>query len=78
MNFAALEEGITIMLTGMGVVFSFLIVLIFAMLIMANVMKVLNKLFPEAVPEQKAPKQKRQGKDEEEIAIAIAVAVRSM
>ena len=48
------------------------------MLIMANVMKVLNKLFPEAVPEQKAPKQKRQGKDEEEIAIAIAVAVRSM
>ena len=78
MNFGALEEGLVIMLTGMGVVFSFLIILIFAMLIMANIMKLLNKLFPEAVPEQKTSKPKRLGKDEEEIAIAIAVAVRSM
>ena len=78
MNFAALEEGLVIMLTGMGVVFSFLIILIFSMLIMANIMKVLNKLFPEVVPEQKVSKPKRQGKDEEEIAIAIALAVRGM
>ena len=73
-----LAEGTVIMLTGMGVVFGFLIILIFSMLIMANIMKVLNKLFPEAVPEQKVSKPKRLGKDEEEIAIAIAVAVRSM
>ncbi len=73
-----LDEGLVIMLTGMGVVFSFLIILIFSMLIMANVIKYLNKLFPEAVPEQKVAKPKRQGKDEEEIAIAIALAVRSM
>ena len=75
---SVLDEGLVIMLTGMGVVFSFLIILIFSMLIMANVVKLLNKIFPEAVPEQKNAKPKRQGKDEEEIAIAIAVAVRSM
>ena len=75
---SVLDEGLVIMLTGMGVVFSFLVILIFSMLIMANVMKLLNRIFPEVEPEQKAAKPKRQGKDEEEIAIAIAVAVRSM
>ena len=75
---SVLDEGLVIMLTGMGVVFGFLIILIFSMLIMANVIKVINKVFPEVVPEQKAAKPKRQGKDEEEIAIAIAVALRCM
>ena len=78
MMLQVLEEGLGIMLTGMGVVFSFLIVLIFSMLIMANVMKVLNKLFPEAEPEQKAAKPKRVGKEEEEIAVAIAIAARGI
>ena len=73
-----IEEGLVIMLTGMGVVFSFLVILIFSMHIMSGVVKVLNKFFPEAVAEQKSSKPKRQGKEEEEIAIAIAVAVRSM
>lgn len=73
-----LEEGIVIMLTGMGVVFSFLIILIFSMFIMAFIMKVLNKIFPEVVPEQKTVKQKRLGKEEEEIAIAIALASRGI
>ena len=73
-----LEEGFAIMLTGMGVVFSFLIILIFAMLIMANIIKMLNKFFPEAVPEQKNTKPKRPGKEEEEIAVAIAVAARGI
>lgn len=73
-----LEEGLVIMCTGMGVVFGFLIVLIFALIIMSKSVIWLNKLFPEVIPEQKSSKPKRQGKDEEEIAIAIAVAVRSM
>ena len=73
-----LEEGFAIMFTGMGVVFGFLIVLIFSMLIMANVMKLLNKLFPEAVSEQKVSKPKRLGKEDEEIAIAIALAARGI
>ena len=73
-----LKEGLGIMLTGMGVVFGFLIVLIFSMLIMANIMKVLNKLFPEIEPEQKTSKPKRLGKEEEEIAIAIAIAARGI
>ena len=73
-----LEEGLVIMLTGMGVVFSFLIILIFSMLIMAQVIKYLNKIFPETVPEQKSSKPKRAGKEDEEIAIAIAAAIRQM
>ena len=73
-----LEEGLAIMCTGMGVVFSFLIILIFSMIIMSAAVKSLNKLFPEVAPEQKSSKPKRQGKEEEEIAIAVAVAVRSM
>ena len=73
-----LEEGLGIMLTGMGVVFGFLVVLIFSMLIMANIMKVLNKIFPEGEPEQKMSKPKRAGKEEEEIAIAIAIAARGI
>ena len=71
-------EGLGIMITGMGVVFGFLIILIFSMLIMANVMKFLNKLFPEAEPEQKISKPKRAGKEDEEIAVAIAVAARGI
>lgn len=78
MNFAPLEEGFVIMLTGMGVVFSFLITLIIVMIIMAKVIKILNKFCPEVVPEQKTAKQKRPGKDEEEIAIAIALAIRGV
>ena len=73
-----LEEGLVIMCTGMGVVFSFLTILIFALIIMSSVVRGLNKLFPEVIPEQKTSRPKRQGKDEEEIAIAIAVAARSM
>ena len=73
-----LEEGLVIMGTGMGVVFSFLITLIFSMIIISAAVKGLNKLFPETEPEQKSSKAKRPGKDEEEIAIAIAIAVRSM
>ena len=75
---AVIDEGLVIMLTGMGVVFSFLIILIFSMIIMSFVIKILNKFFPEVVPEQKISKPKRQGKDEEEIAIAIALATRGI
>ena len=78
MSFEALEQGFAIMLTGMGVVFTFLVILIISMSIMSKTVALLNKFFPEAVPEQKTSKPKRQGKDEEEIAIAIAVAIRSM
>ena len=75
---AVIDEGLVIMLTGMGVVFSFLIILIFAMTVMSGMVKILNKFFPEAAPEQKIQKTKRQGKDEEEIAIAIALAARGI
>lgn len=73
-----LNDGLILMSIGMGVVFGFLVVLVISMIIMSKIVGVLNKIFPEVVPEQKIVTQKRVGKDEEEIAIAIALAVRNM
>ena len=67
-------QGGTTMAVGMGIVFSFLVVLVFAMLIMSNVVGWLNKVFPVATPEVKQTK--KATSDDTEIAIAIALATR--
>ena len=43
-----LNEGIATMATGMGTVFSFLIILWFAVSLMGKIVRYLNKIFPEA------------------------------
>ena len=63
--------GGTTMAVGMGIVFSFLIVLVFAMLIMANVVAWLNKVCP--LPEV-APKTVKKAVNNDDSAIAIAIA----
>lgn len=73
-----LGDGFTIMSIGMGVVFSFLVLMAVVLSLTSNVIKFLNKIFPEVAAEEKTSKQRRQGKDEEEIAVAIAAAVRNM
>ncbi len=65
--------GLTTMVVGMGVVFSFLVILIFAIMIATRVIRVVDKLCPVAVEEVKTPKKISQ--DESEIALAIALAV---
>jgi len=70
-----LEEGIVLMLMGMGTVFSFLITLIITMVVTYNVLMVINKIFPEAAVEA-APAKKTAANDDAEIAIAIAAANR--
>ena len=65
------EGGIT-MLVGMGIVFSFLVVLVFAMMIMAKCVCFINKLCPIAVEENKV--KSKNSSDESEIALAIAIA----
>lgn len=62
-------QGGTIMIVGMGIVFSFLIILVFAIMIMARVVAFLNKICPIPVEE---PKVKAKTSDDTEIAIAIA------
>lgn len=66
-------EGGTITLVAMGIVFSFLCVLIFAMIIMSKVVAWLNTVCPEPVAEVKQVK-KAAKSDDTEIAIAIAIA----
>ena len=48
--------GGTTMAVGMGIVFSFLVIMVFAMLIMANVVAWLNKVCPLPVAEAKTAK----------------------
>ncbi len=65
--------GGTAMVVGMGIVFSFLIILVGAIALMARFVEFLNKVCPLPVVEQKAKKVKTT--DDADIALAIAVAV---
>jgi len=66
------EGGIT-MVVGMGIVFTFLAILVFAMSIMTKCVLFINKICPEAVEEPKKAK-KPTSSDDSELAAAIAVA----
>ena len=71
-----LVQGLTAMALGMGVVLSFLIMLIVSMGVMSSVVGYLNKIFPEAIPTPaKAKKPTSAGKEDEQVALAIAVAL---
>ena len=72
-----LTTGGTTMVVGMGIVFSFLVVLVFAMSIMSSVVGWLNKVCPVVAPEVKQVKKATSG-DDAEIAIAIALAIRGV
>ena len=65
--------GGTTMAVGMGIVFSFLVILVFAMLIMSNVVAWLNKVCP--LPQTEVKQAKKAATDDSEIAVAIAVAM---
>ena len=67
-----LENGLALLLIGMGTVLAFLAVLIFAMGIMSKIVGWLNKIFPEAVEEVKSTAKKVASNVDEAIAVAIA------
>jgi len=69
------QGGIT-MVVGMGIVFSFLVILVFAMIIMTKCVLFINKICPEAIEEPK--KIKKTASDDSELAAAIAVAYSKM
>ena len=64
--------GLTTMVVGMGIVFSFLVILVFAINIMVKIVEVVNRLCPVPVEEVKTTK--RVSSDDDAIALAIAVA----
>ncbi|MGN0030981.1 MAG: OadG family protein [Candidatus Gastranaerophilaceae bacterium] len=72
MNLEILENGLVVMLTGMGFVLVFLIILIGVMFVMSLIVKYLNKVFPEAVEEVKTTVKKAAANADEAIAVAIA------
>ena len=70
---ANFQDGCAIMFLGMGVVFAFLILMVWVMNITAKIIQILNKYFPEEIPHPKNTKKKKAKTDEDEqIAIAIA------
>ncbi len=66
-------EGLTTMVVGMGIVFSFLVILVFAIHIMTSVVNVVNKLCPVVEPEVKQVKNSAKS-DDAEVALVIACA----
>ena len=70
-----LENGLALLLIGMGTVLAFLTVLIFAMGIMSKIVGWLNKIFPEAVEEVKTTAKKVASNVDEAIAVAIAAII---
>lgn len=68
------QGGIT-MAVGMGIVFSFLVVMVFSMLIMANVVAWINKVCP--LPEVVVKTAKKVTSDDSAIALAIAAAMKA-
>lgn len=75
MDLSLLKEGFFVMVIGMGTVFAFLSIMIFAMDINSYILKILNKYFPEEIPEVKTPAGKKSQNNDEEIALAIACAL---
>jgi sodium pump decarboxylase gamma subunit len=65
-----LKIGLIVALMGMGTVFSFLLILVFAMIITAYVLRQIGKVFPEKSTETSSAKPS--SSSDEEIAVAIA------
>ena len=63
--------GLTTMVVGMGIVFSFLVILVFAINIMVKCVEIVNKLCPLPAEE---PKTTKNVSDDSAVALAIAVA----
>ena len=70
-----LNDGVTMMLIGMGTVLTFLCLMIVAMNIMSWAVAQINKFFPEAVPQSANAVKKSVSGDDAEIAAAIISAM---
>ena len=67
-----LGKGLELMIMGMGMVFSFLIILLVVMKVLAAAVRVLNKYFPEPVAKVQTVTQISDDKIKKILAIALA------
>ena len=74
MNCELWIQGLVAMCIGMGTVLSFLCLMIVSMHFMSAIVKKLNQIFPEAIP-QVAGVKKVSSSSDEEIAVAILSAM---
>ena len=74
MNIELLKDGCFLMIIGMGSVFIFIQLMIWAMHINAKIIKLLNVKFPEIIQEDKYSSNKKTTNNDAEIALAIACA----
>ena len=70
-----LFEGLSAMLIGMGTVLSFLCLMIVSMFFMSKIVRKLNEIFPEAVPQVAGGAKKISAGDDSEVAAAIVAAM---
>lgn len=70
-----LAQGVAVMCIGMGTVLAFLCITILSMFIMSRVVKKLNEIFPEAVPQTAGAAKVVKSNDDENVAVAILAAV---
>ena len=75
MNSELWIQGLVAMCIGMGTVLSFLCLMIVAMTAMSAVVRKLNQIFPEAVPQVASGTKKVSSSNDEEIAVAIISAM---
>lgn len=75
MNLGNLENGLILLVMGMGFVLTFLVILICSMGIMSKFVGYLNKVFPEAVEEVKTTVKKASTGVEDAIAVALAAII---
>ena len=75
MNSELWIQGLVAMCIGMGTVLSFLCSMIVAMTVMSAVVRKLNQIFPEAVPQVASGAKKVSSSNDEEIAVAIISAM---
>ncbi len=73
-NISLFEDGMIIMLIGMGFVFLFLVIMVYAMNIMAFIIKKINTIFPEEIPNENKYSKKNKISADSEVALAIALA----
>lgn len=69
-----LGQGLVLMLSGMGIVYLFLITLIVTTKVSSSFVAKFDHILPQDAP-KKAPKAISAGSDDENIALAIAVAM---
>ena len=74
MNSELWIQGLVAMCIGMGTVLSFLCLMIVLMTVMSAIVRKLNQIFPEVVP-QVASAKKTTSSNDEEIAVAILSAM---